>query len=225
MVMPCSARTPIDSIQLSLNAHEATLSFYSATIIAGILSTIALRTISRLLRLYSPLVSRRHRSWQGMSGWPSGFLPGASGGGADGNCLRRRRRPITVAWWWAPVFATVIFAGFLEFLILGMVVAAAPLASIAATAFLVNFRRRSPWRNPDPRRGRRSGLRTNGIFTRPGYRCLPHSQDVPRPVLALGCALAGQLFFGEGMLVAAMAMFVTVLVVRHATNQRKVRHA
>ena len=154
-----------------------------------------------------------------------GFLPGASGGGADGNCLRRRRRPITVAWWWAPVFATVIFAGFLEFLILGMVVAAAPLASIAATAFLVNFRRRSPWRNPDPRRGRRSGLRTNGIFTRPGYRCLPHSQDVPLPVLALGCALAGQLFFGEGMLVAAMPMFVTVLVVRHATNQRKVRHA
>lgn len=43
-------------------------------------------------------------------------------------------------WWWAPVFATVIFAGSLEFLILGMVVAMAPLASIAATAFLVNFR-------------------------------------------------------------------------------------
>ena len=55
----------------AFSAHEATLSFYSATIIAGILSTIALRTISRLLRLYSPLVSRRHRSWQGMSGWPS----------------------------------------------------------------------------------------------------------------------------------------------------------
>lgn len=45
-----------------------------------------------------------------------------------------------LAWWWAPVFATVIFAGSLEFLILGMVVTVAPLASIAATAFLVNFR-------------------------------------------------------------------------------------
>ncbi|WP_258060658.1 AzlC family ABC transporter permease [Arthrobacter sp. 4R501] len=45
-----------------------------------------------------------------------------------------------LAWWWAPVFATVIFAGSLEFLILGMVVPVGPLASIAATAFLVNFR-------------------------------------------------------------------------------------
>jgi 4-azaleucine resistance transporter AzlC len=45
-----------------------------------------------------------------------------------------------LAWWWAPLFATVIFAGSLEFLILGMVVTVAPLASIAATAFLVNFR-------------------------------------------------------------------------------------
>ncbi|MFG2732753.1 AzlC family ABC transporter permease [Streptomyces canus] len=45
-----------------------------------------------------------------------------------------------LAWWWAPVFATVIFAGSLEFLVLGMVVAVAPLAQIAATAFLVNFR-------------------------------------------------------------------------------------
>lgn len=45
-----------------------------------------------------------------------------------------------LAWWWAPVFATVIFAGSLEFLILAMVVSVAPLASIAATAFLVNFR-------------------------------------------------------------------------------------
>ncbi|MEU3616473.1 AzlC family ABC transporter permease [Streptomyces sp. NPDC006872] len=45
-----------------------------------------------------------------------------------------------LAWWWAPVFATVIFAGSLEFVVLGMVVAVAPLAQIAATAFLVNFR-------------------------------------------------------------------------------------
>ena len=43
-------------------------------------------------------------------------------------------------WWWATIFASVIFAGSLEFLLLGLVVAVAPLAQIATTAFLVNFR-------------------------------------------------------------------------------------
>lgn len=43
-------------------------------------------------------------------------------------------------WWWGPVFAAVIFAGSLEFLVLGLVTALAPLATIASTAFLVNFR-------------------------------------------------------------------------------------
>lgn len=46
----------------------------------------------------------------------------------------------SIPWWWAPVFATVIFAGSLEFLVFGLVTVAAPLATIAATAFLVNFR-------------------------------------------------------------------------------------
>jgi 4-azaleucine resistance transporter AzlC len=43
-------------------------------------------------------------------------------------------------WWWATVFASVIFAGSLEFLLLGLVAALAPLGQIAAAAFLVNFR-------------------------------------------------------------------------------------
>jgi 4-azaleucine resistance transporter AzlC len=43
-------------------------------------------------------------------------------------------------WWWASVFSGFIYAGSLEFLFLGQVLAAAPLASIALTAFLVNFR-------------------------------------------------------------------------------------
>lgn len=43
-------------------------------------------------------------------------------------------------WWWAPTFAAVIFAGSLEFLLIGMVVAMTPLTQIAATALLVNFR-------------------------------------------------------------------------------------
>lgn len=45
-----------------------------------------------------------------------------------------------LAWWWATVFATVIFAGSLEFLLLGLVTALAPLSQIAAVAFLVNVR-------------------------------------------------------------------------------------
>ena len=43
-----------------------------------------------------------------------------------------------LAWWCAPLFATVIYAGSLEFLLVGLVTAAVPLAAIALTAFLVN---------------------------------------------------------------------------------------
>ncbi|ROO88325.1 4-azaleucine resistance transporter AzlC [Actinocorallia herbida] len=43
-------------------------------------------------------------------------------------------------WWWATVFSAVVYAGSLEFLLLGLVAAATPLAQIAVTAFLVNFR-------------------------------------------------------------------------------------
>jgi 4-azaleucine resistance transporter AzlC len=45
-----------------------------------------------------------------------------------------------LAWWWATVFSGLIFAGSLEFLLVGLVIAVAPLAQIAVTAFLVNFR-------------------------------------------------------------------------------------
>lgn len=44
------------------------------------------------------------------------------------------------AWWWAPIFSVMIYAGSLEFLAVGLIVAATPLASIALTTFLVNFR-------------------------------------------------------------------------------------
>lgn len=43
-------------------------------------------------------------------------------------------------WWWASVFSGFIYAGSLEFLFLGLVLATAPLASVAVTAFLVNVR-------------------------------------------------------------------------------------
>lgn len=45
-----------------------------------------------------------------------------------------------LAWWWAPLFSTFIYAGSLEFLAIGLVVAATPLASIALSTVLVNFR-------------------------------------------------------------------------------------
>src|SRR5215471_229792 len=45
-----------------------------------------------------------------------------------------------LAWWWASVFSCTIFAGSFEFLLIGLTVAAAPLAQIALTAFLVNSR-------------------------------------------------------------------------------------
>lgn len=45
-----------------------------------------------------------------------------------------------LAWWWAPVFTAVIYAGSLEFLMVGLAVAAAPIATVALTSFIVNSR-------------------------------------------------------------------------------------
>ncbi|WP_210491007.1 AzlC family ABC transporter permease [Patulibacter sp. SYSU D01012] len=45
-----------------------------------------------------------------------------------------------LAWWWAPVFSALVFAGSLEFLLLGLVVAHASLATVAVTTLLVNSR-------------------------------------------------------------------------------------
>ncbi|GAA4910120.1 AzlC family ABC transporter permease [Streptomyces coeruleoprunus] len=43
-------------------------------------------------------------------------------------------------WWWAGLSAALIYGGSFEFLLIGMVTAVAPLASIAVTAFMVNVR-------------------------------------------------------------------------------------
>lgn len=43
-------------------------------------------------------------------------------------------------WWWATAFTALIYAGSLEFLLIGLVVAVAPMAQVAVTALLVNFR-------------------------------------------------------------------------------------
>ncbi|ALG86365.1 AzlC family ABC transporter permease [Gordonia phthalatica] len=43
-------------------------------------------------------------------------------------------------WWLGPVLAAVVYAGSLEFLLVGMLAAAAPFAQIAVSSLLVNFR-------------------------------------------------------------------------------------
>ncbi|MFD7324147.1 AzlC family ABC transporter permease [Streptomyces sp. NPDC059875] len=43
-------------------------------------------------------------------------------------------------WWWAGLSAAVVFGGSFEFLLIGLVVAVAPPASIALAAFMVNVR-------------------------------------------------------------------------------------
>jgi len=45
-----------------------------------------------------------------------------------------------LAWWWAPVLGAVVFAGSMEFLLVGLLAAAAPLAQITVSTLLVNFR-------------------------------------------------------------------------------------
>ncbi len=43
-------------------------------------------------------------------------------------------------WWLAPVISVTMFAGSVEFILIGMLATAAPLASIAVTTFLINSR-------------------------------------------------------------------------------------
>ncbi|MCB0972627.1 MAG: AzlC family ABC transporter permease [Acidimicrobiales bacterium] len=43
-------------------------------------------------------------------------------------------------WWWAPVFSFLVYAGSMEFLLIGLVTATTPIASIAVTTLLVNGR-------------------------------------------------------------------------------------
>lgn len=45
-----------------------------------------------------------------------------------------------LAWWWTPVFSGLVYAGSLEFLLVGLVVALTPLPSLALTTLLVNSR-------------------------------------------------------------------------------------
>lgn len=50
-------------------------------------------------------------------------------------------------------------------------------------------------------------------------------KNVPVPLVALGCAVFGSLFFSGGMLVAAMLLFVTFLLARYAALKVVTRRA
>ena len=43
-------------------------------------------------------------------------------------------------WWLAPLISLIVFAGSMEFILIGMIAAAAPLSAVAVTTFLVNSR-------------------------------------------------------------------------------------
>ncbi len=43
-------------------------------------------------------------------------------------------------WWLAPIISATMFAGSVEFILIGMLAAAAPIAAIAMTTFLINSR-------------------------------------------------------------------------------------
>jgi 4-azaleucine resistance transporter AzlC len=45
-----------------------------------------------------------------------------------------------LAWWWAFVLGVTVYAGSMEFVAVGLLAAATPLAQIAATTLLINFR-------------------------------------------------------------------------------------
>lgn len=45
-----------------------------------------------------------------------------------------------LSWWWAPIIAAIVFAGSMEFLLVGLISVAAPLAQVAVSTVLVNFR-------------------------------------------------------------------------------------
>jgi branched chain amino acid efflux pump len=185
-------------------------------------------------------------------------------------------------WWWATIFASVIFAGSLEFLLLGLVTALAPLGQVAAAAFLVNFRHvfyamsfplhRVPGvaakaystfaltdeayaltARPEAQtwsRARILGVQAfvhgcwagsvtvgalagtlippevkgldfavTALFLVLGIDAFRARRDVPAAVVAVACALAAHLVFGEQMLVAAMAAFTLFLLARYAIRR------
>jgi|SRR5690625_1793729 len=87
----------------------------------------------------SPVSPPRNTRAQIVQGWKI-VLPACSAVAPLGLALGMLVAQSGLAWWWAPVLAALVFAGSMEFLLVGLLVAAAPLAQIAVSTLLVNFR-------------------------------------------------------------------------------------
>src|SRR5690625_7784487 len=82
---------------------------------------------------------RQWRRWEISQGWKI-VLPASAAVAPLGLALGMLVSQSGLAWWWAPVLAAVVFAGSMEFLLVGLLMAAAPLAQVAVSTLLVNFR-------------------------------------------------------------------------------------
>jgi 4-azaleucine resistance transporter AzlC len=190
-----------------------------------------------------------------------------------------------LAWWWATVFATVIFAGSLEFLLLGLVTALAPLGQIAVAAFLVNFRHvfyalsfplhrvhgaagkaystfaltdeaYAVTARPEAATWSRARIlwlqafvhlfwvgsvtlgalggslipsdvagldfAVTALFVVLGIDAFRARRDIPTPLVAVACAVVGNVVFGDRMLVAAMGMFTAFLLAEYVVSRKLV---
>jgi len=86
------------------------------------------------------VVGKRQWRWFEISqGWKT-VLPASAAVAPLGLALGMLVSQSCLAWWWAPVLAAFVFAGSMEFLLVGLLTAAAPLAQVAVSTLLVNFR-------------------------------------------------------------------------------------
>jgi predicted branched-subunit amino acid permease len=144
-----------------------------------------------------------------------------------------------LAWWWAPLFSGLVFGGSLEFVLVAMVGAAAPLATIALTSFLIQGRHvcyaLSFPLHRVPGRARRAyamfalideayaltASRDADELT--GTRILEASLTGRRlagPLLALGCAVVAHLVAPGQMLLVAMGAYGVLLLALRPVVER-----
>ncbi|MFD2675103.1 AzlC family ABC transporter permease [Gulosibacter bifidus] len=115
-------------------------------------------------------------------------------------------------WWLAAITALLIFAGSVEFLVAGMLAAAAPIATIATTTFLVNSRHLVYGLSVPIERIKNPWLRAYGIhcLTDEMYAVctsLPRSVLTPRRMLAIGAS--GHFYWVSGTTIGSIiALFL-----------------
>lgn len=115
-------------------------------------------------------------------------------------------------WWLAAITALLIFAGSVEFLVAGMLAAAAPVAAVATTTFLVNSRHLVYGLSVPLERIKNPWLRAYAIhcLTDEMYAVctsLPRAVLTPRRMLAIGAS--GHLYWVGGTFIGSIiALFL-----------------